>query len=65
LGLKSTDYKRSFNERKYERLSITIPKGQKAAVQAAADKESESINGFVNKAILSRMGLEEWTNKSD
>lgn len=57
-----TDYKREFNEMKYDRLAITIPKGQKATVQAAADKEGESINSFVNKAVLARMRLEEWPN---
>lgn len=44
----------------YDRIGITIPKGQKATVQAAAEREGESINGYTNKALLARMGLTAW-----
>ena len=44
----------------YDRIGITIPKGQKATVQAAAEQEGESINSYTNKALLARMGLVEW-----
>ena len=57
---KQTEWTRAYNEKAYDRLAITIPKGQKATIQAAADQEGESINGYVNKAILDRMGLQEW-----
>jgi hypothetical protein len=60
MGDKRTNQKRAFNEQNYDRLAITIPKGHKATVQAAADREGESINGYTNKALLARMGLEEW-----
>lgn len=62
---KSTDYKRAFNEQAYDRLAVTIPKGHKATVQAAAEQEGESINGFTNKALLARLGLEEWPEKKE
>ena len=57
---KQTEWTRAYNENAYDRLAITIPKGQKATIQAVADQEGESINGYVNKAILDRMGLQEW-----
>ena len=57
---KQTAYKQAFNEKAYDRLAITIPKGQKATVQAAAEREGESINTYTNKALLARMGLVEW-----
>lgn len=44
----------------YDRIGITIPKGQKATVQAAAEQEGESLNGYANKALLARMGLTAW-----
>lgn len=44
----------------YDRIGITIPKGQKATVQAAAEQEGESINSYTNKALLARMGLAAW-----
>lgn len=45
---------------RYDRIQIIVPKGHKATIQVAADKEQESINGFVNKAVLARLGLDEW-----
>lgn len=44
----------------YDRINLTIPKGQKSTVQAAAEREGESINGYTNKALLARMGLTDW-----
>lgn len=44
----------------YDRINLTIPKGQKATVQAAAEREGESLNGYTNKALLARMGLTTW-----
>ncbi len=44
----------------YDRLNITVPKGQKATVEAAARAVEESVNLYTQKALLARMGLEEW-----
>lgn len=49
-----------YNDKAYDRINIAIPKGHKATVQRAADAEGESINGYTNKALLARLGLEEW-----
>lgn len=62
---KQTAYKQAFNEKAYDRLAITIPKGQKATVQAAAEREGESINGYTNKALLARMGLTAWPEEKE
>lgn len=61
---KRTDQKRSFNEQNYERLSITVPKGQKQAIQAHAEAKGQSINGLVNGLLQADMGLseDEWRN---
>ena len=60
MGKTSSAVKQRYNEKAYDRLAITIPKGQKATVQAAAEREGESINGYTNKALLARMGLTTW-----
>lgn len=57
---KQTEWSRAFNEKAYDRLAITIPKGQKATVQAAAAAVEESVNEYTQKALLARMGLEKW-----
>ena len=45
---------------KKERLFCVIAYLPKATVQAAAEREGESINGYTNKALLARMGLTAW-----
>ena len=44
----------------YDRLNITIPKGQKATIEAAAKEVGESVNQYTQKALMARMGLESW-----
>lgn len=51
---------RRYDAKAYDRMSYTLPKGQKATVQAAADEVGESINQYTQKALLARMGREEW-----
>lgn len=57
---KQTEWSRAYNEKAYDRLAITIPKGQKATVETAAKEAGESINQYTQKALLARMGLSEW-----
>ena len=44
----------------YDEIKVRIPKGQKSVVQTAAEQEGESLNSYMNKALLARMGLVEW-----
>jgi len=43
----------------YDRLAITIPKGQKQAVEAFARGRGESVNGMFNRLVRIEMGLSE------
>lgn len=56
---KSTAYKQAFNEKSYDRLAITIPKGRKADVEAVAKQNGESVNGLVNRLLRIAAGLSE------
>lgn len=51
--------------RNYDRINLTIPKGQKAAVDAHAKSKGLSTNALVNKLLRADMGLsaEEWKAK--
>ena len=49
----------------YDRVEIKVPKGQKATIEAAAAATGESVNQYTQKAILARMGLEEWPDKQE
>ena len=40
---------------KYDRIELTVPKGKKAEIKAAADGAGESVNSFIIKAVDDRM----------
>ena len=44
-------YNNAFNAKKYDRVTIMLPKGNQAIVKAHAQKQKESVNAFVNRAI--------------
>ena len=35
----------------YDKLLLTMPKGKKKTIQTHDAKQSESVNGFINRAI--------------
>lgn len=35
----------------YDRINVAVPKGRKDIIKAHAEKNGESVNGFVNRAI--------------
>jgi len=41
-----------YDAKAYDRLQIKVKKGQKEALKAYAAQRGESLNGFVNRAIL-------------
>jgi len=44
--------KKKYALKAYDRLEITVKKGQKEALKAYVAQRGESLNGFVNRAIL-------------
>lgn len=64
---KQTEWSRAYNEKAYDRLAITIPKGRKATVKALADAQGETINGLVNALLRGAAGLseDEWRKKEE
>ena len=45
-------YNNAFNAAAYDRINLTVPKGSKDAIKAHADSMGESVNGFINRAIM-------------
>ena len=39
----------------YDRINLTVPKGQKDEIQAHAAARGESVNGFINRAIANQI----------
>lgn len=48
---------------KLDELKVRLPKGQKSTVEAAAKEAKQSVNQYVQSALLARMGLETWPEK--
>lgn len=65
MGKTSAAVKNRYNQKAYDRLAITIPKGRKQAVEAFARGMGVSVNGFVNALIRAEMGLskDDWEKK--
>lgn len=55
MAYKKTDrliaYNNKYNKDKYDRFSLMLPKGKKEVIQRKAEKNGESVNAFINRAI--------------
>lgn len=54
-----TKANRKFNEQAYDRISVTVPKGKKQAIEAHAKGKGESVNGLINALLRADMKLSE------
>ena len=45
------EYKNKWQNENYDRINLTVPKGDKSRIQAHAAKMGESTNAFINRAI--------------
>ena len=49
-------YNNSFNAKAYDRINLTVPKGDKDIIKAHAEKhDGGSVNGFIQRAIKETM----------
>jgi hypothetical protein len=62
MAKKQTEWSRAFNEKAYDRLAVTVPKGRKATVEALAAEREQSVNGLINELLRGAAGLteDEW-----
>lgn len=44
-------YDNAFIAKTYDRINLTIPKGQKEIIRAHAESRGEKVNAFINRAI--------------
>ena len=42
----------------YDKILLTVPKGQREIIKAAAEKAGDSVNGYITTAIRQRMERE-------
>lgn len=62
MGKTSSAVKQRYNEKAYDQVKITVPKGRREDIQKWVQERGETVNGFVNEAFRIGMGLtvEEW-----
>ena len=53
-----TKANRRYNDKAYDRISVTVPKGKKEEIAIAAARAGESVNGLINRL------LQEYTDKN-
>ena len=58
MGKTSSAVKDRYNAKTYDEIKIRVPKGQKDLIQAHAEVQGESTNGFINRAISETMELD-------
>ncbi len=51
MGKTSAAVKRKYNDKTYDRFNLFFPKGEKEKLREHAEKNGESLNGFINRAI--------------
>lgn len=51
MGKTSTASKQRYNEKAYDRIALTVKKGEKDRLKAHAEQQGETLNGFINRAI--------------
>lgn len=47
----SWQVKQRYNDKAYDKIYITVPKGQKEIIKAHAEAQGESVNAFIQRAI--------------
>lgn len=56
-------YNREYNEKNYDRVALTVPKGKKEEIKSAAAAAGESVNAYIAIAIAERMQRDGDNNK--
>ena len=55
MGKASTRAQNKYILKAYDRINLTVPKGEKDKIKAFAESKGESVNGFIYRAILEAM----------
>ena len=48
-------YNNQFIQNTYDRINLTVPKGDKDKIKAHAETQGEIVNSFINRAISNQM----------
>ena len=63
MGKTSAAVKNRYNNKTYDRINLTVPKGDKEIIKAHAEKhDGGSVNGFIQRAIKETMQRDQGGN---
>ena len=48
-------YTNAYNKERYDRIVISVPKGLKGRIKAAAEKKEQSVTAYIVNAIENKM----------
>ena len=51
MAERKAKWQNDYISRTYDRVNLTMPKGQKETIKAHAEAQGESLNAFINRAI--------------
>lgn len=55
MGTTATKAKSKYNAKSYDRVYLTVKKGEKDIIEAAATAAGMSVNAYINEAIQERI----------
>lgn len=58
MGKTSAAVKNKWNEKAYDRINLTVPKGDKDKIKAYAESKGKSVNSYINDLIKEDMRKE-------
>lgn len=56
---RKTAYQNEFIKQAYDRINLTVPKGEKETIQEAAQEQGQSVNAYIYEAVRRRMECEQ------
>ena len=65
MGKTSNAVKDRYNAKTYDDIRLRVPKGEKERIQAFAEANGETVNGFINRLISEAMGVDKTAEASD
>ena len=51
MGKTSWQVKQKYNDKAYDKIYLTVPKGDKDKIKAYAESKGKSVNGYINELI--------------
>ena len=59
MAERKAQWQNDYIAKTYDRINLTVPKGQKEMLKVHADKfDGGSVNAFINRAIINQMELD-------